>query len=878
MTNKKFKMAAMSLALTACVAASPLAANAESPENTSDAAQPSAVQHEDEPETAEAPSAAADETAPDAPEADAAPEQEPAALPAEADITVLPAIAETPVAVLPLAEQPATEEAPAEEPEAQEAPEETPDAEQSDDDAAPEEEPDDAAPAEEPAAQPAEDIAVLPAQPEEKPVVVELPSADEEPSEEPSSEETPSTVTVPEESSDESTSTTEDAAAQPSIQLPVLPTADSTAAGETAGIAAENPYGISTMLPGKDSMRAVSRGEAMIAGNENVIYGTLGDAVNAAKRGDTITVDQDVTWDGILLADKDLTVEGVIKTVTEDGKEKKVKPKLTFTNGISIKNAELILRNLDVSMKGISSTPNTEDDQIWMGICLAKNSTLTLDNTDLTMDGTGCPSVTVKDKNGNLVTKHPQGIYMDAQGGYASLNVINGSHLIINNYYNAVATDGATGTNTGSRYEFNIKNGSSFNADHNEAGIVGRESLTVTVDKSEMHITNCTRRNGSEGRSGTNGANFSITDSTVDVSGNADGNGLHANDLYVKNSTITANNNGYAGIRITGKGQFIHSRITVSGTLGKGHAAIEINGIRKEANKAEMNNGSLEVTDGTILNVSGNQTTGIALRDLTVKLSTGERHAAPSLTIDDSSLVTIRNNTASSSDWNESRPDLAGGLLLCKGASAKLGANTIINNNHAAKAGDDLYLAPGSSLIFSVRNATGNGDLLDDCGDRIDGWYLDAEGNYRWNFHGDPSFAQNLLSSDVLLVENGDGTYTLIVAADSATGLALKAAHAELPAPGPDGPTPITPDDPTPNPPEENSPVLPENPELPPVQDARFDAPVLPENPVLPAVQDAHVLPQTGMNLFAALSMALSGFALMAGGAFASLTGKNARH
>ena len=31
MTNKKFKMAAMSLALTACVAATPLAANAETP-------------------------------------------------------------------------------------------------------------------------------------------------------------------------------------------------------------------------------------------------------------------------------------------------------------------------------------------------------------------------------------------------------------------------------------------------------------------------------------------------------------------------------------------------------------------------------------------------------------------------------------------------------------------------------------------------------------------------------------------------------------------------------------------------------------------------------------------------------------------------------
>lgn len=34
MTNKKFKKAAMALALTACVATAPLAANAEAPEET----------------------------------------------------------------------------------------------------------------------------------------------------------------------------------------------------------------------------------------------------------------------------------------------------------------------------------------------------------------------------------------------------------------------------------------------------------------------------------------------------------------------------------------------------------------------------------------------------------------------------------------------------------------------------------------------------------------------------------------------------------------------------------------------------------------------------------------------------------------------------
>ena len=79
-----------------------------------------------------------------------------------------------------------------------------------------------------------------------------------------------------------------------------------------------------------------------------------------------------------------------------------------------------------------------------------------------------------------------------------------------------------------------------------------------------------------------------------------------------------------------------------------------------------------------------------------------------------------------------------------------------------------------------------------------------------------------------------------------------------------------------------DSPVLPGTPELPPVQDAKPDAtpdaPVLPAEPALPAVQDAHALPQTGVNWLTAIGLALSGMTLMITGAFASLTGKNAKH
>ena len=53
MTNKKLKMAAMSVALTACVAASPLAANADAPEAAPEKKEPVAEETKKEENTAE---------------------------------------------------------------------------------------------------------------------------------------------------------------------------------------------------------------------------------------------------------------------------------------------------------------------------------------------------------------------------------------------------------------------------------------------------------------------------------------------------------------------------------------------------------------------------------------------------------------------------------------------------------------------------------------------------------------------------------------------------------------------------------------------------------------------------------------------------------
>ena len=606
-------------------------------------------------------------------------------------------------------------------------------------------------------------------------------------------------------------------------------------------------------------------------------YKSFDEAVSKANNGDTIEVIKDATSTGIDLRDKKLTIKGkTVTTTTDSGTEEKttVKPKLKFVAkegqsqiaGITLWGSDLTFQNMDVNMKGASSTTYNK----WNAVCMSDNASLTLNRTDLSMDGTGLDA-------------SAQGIYM-AGRGRNELNVEDHSTLTINNYYNAIAWDGVGKGNEGSTYFINIKDGSTFTAKGNGAGIVGLESLDVLVDNSTLTITDCTER------SGINGADVKIVNgSTANISGNHEGYGIHANDLLVEKSTLTANNNGYGGIRITGKGEFTNSTVTVTGTENKGNASVEITVNKNEhKDKDKYLVGSLSVQNST-LNISDNNATGIACRN---------RFSRPtSLTIDDASRVTIQNNNATPYNKNYNEKDrIGGGLRIEEGSTAVLGRNTVINNNSAALEGADIFIQPGGILTFSVGNA-GIGDILNkgpedaDCGHKIDGWYIDANGS-RWNFDADADSAQAFLDSLDELPEgvtvnydSSTGLYTITVAKTAEDGFALKAAHAELPAPTPD---PDGPDTPTPNPnpkpepkPGPDTSITPEDPQLPPVQDARADtpdSPVLPSSPANPAVQDAHALPQTGTSLFAALAMALSGFALTIAGAWASLLGKNSRH
>ena len=621
-------------------------------------------------------------------------------------------------------------------------------------------------------------------------------------------------------------------------------------------------------------------------------YKSFDEAVSKANNGDTIEVIKDATSTGIDLRDKKLTIKGTAQTVTtttDSGTEEKttVKPKLKFVAkdgqpqifGITLRGSNLTFQNMDVDMTGASSTTyNT-----WNAVCMSGDAALTLKSTDLFMNGKGL------DERKDQEILKPHGIYM-AGRGRNELNVDDHSTLTINNYYNAIAWDGVG--NKDSIYYINIKDGSTFTADGNEAGIVGLESLDVLVEDSTMTITNCRARYPDktdnrvssyehEGRSGLNGADVTITRSNVTISGCEQGYGIHTRDLHVENSTLTTDNNGYSSIFITGKGEFINSTINARGNTGLGNDTIEITRYPNETGIG-YHYGSLKVTNST-LNITNNNATGI-------RCSFGD------LNIDDASRVTVQYNKATDNNGYNSLYGLGGGLVVRRGTTAKLGANTTINNNSAALEGADIFIQPGGKLTFSVGNA-GIGDILDkgpdgtDCGHKIDGWYIDANGA-RWDFDTDADSAQAFLGSlDELpdgvtaSYDQATGLYTIAVDKTAGNGFALKAAHAELPAPTPE---PDEPDNPNPNPdpkpepkPGPDTSITPEDPQLPPVQDARADtpdSPVLPSSSTNPAVQDAHALPQTGTSLFAALAMALSGFALTIAGAWASLLGKNSRH
>lgn len=349
---------------------------------------------------------------------------------------------------------------------------------------------------------------------------------------------------------------------------------------------------------------------------------------------------------------------------------------------------------------------------------------------------------------------------------------------------------------------------------------------------------------------------------TVDLSGKkADGS---RGAVEIVNGTITGNRNdtsGYGGGGVCAD----------SGDLTIDHCRITDN---------TAANGS-----GGGVSMGGKHGGGIYIRN-----SMPNRTIAGSVTntveqevLDIGSTVVISGNTAG---------QLGGGIYADNGVTVRLAGYLL--NNHAGTAGADLYLTAGSAEdknrnVLILRRVSKDDDwTLVDCGHTIDGWYIDGDEdeNNRWNADATvdadgneiPKFIMNLDTlldgSDYTILQDENGDYVITV---SGKALALKAAHAVIPPePTPD-PEPTPGPNSTPDP--EPTPITPETPESPEVPEAPGETPVTPiSTPTQTVAPSGTHLPQTGTSLFAALAMALSGIALTAAGAWASLTGRRCRH
>lgn len=334
------------------------------------------------------------------------------------------------------------------------------------------------------------------------------------------------------------------------------------------------------------------------------------------------------------------------------------------------------------------------------------------------------------------------------------------------------------------------------------------------------------------------------------VNNNGDANTVMGGGIYAAQGVVlNAKNTKFLGNTANSGG----------GILLWSNSSADLNNSEVSGNKATGNGGGIYIWDATC-SVTANS--GTALTNNSANKG-GAIYNGGTLTLADG--TTVARNSA----------NIGGGLYSTNNAIISTGC-TFANNTATEQAADIYITGKGSTLTLTK---VGDDWMLDDCGHKITGWFLDGL-DARWDADGKGEHVTNLddfKADGYAVTKNEDGSYTITILSDDGS-IALKAAHDVTPEPTPE-PDP----EPTPDPDTPDTPVSPEGPTTPPVQDATPDdaeTPVTPENPANPSVQDATpdtvaALPKTGVNWFTALAMALSGMALTVAGAFTSLFAKS---
>lgn len=394
------------------------------------------------------------------------------------------------------------------------------------------------------------------------------------------------------------------------------------------------------------------------------------------------------------------------------------------------------------------------------GIITVENQTVNAYAKILTLDGTGIQfnwigsggnwlmmalSGTVNVINGaklhfefnSTTTSATNALYMNKG---STLNVSNGSTVEFFGSGTAGKDGQAIQLDKTAGASVSVTDNSVFLVDSTNRGYVN--SPTVYVKDSTFTVRNCTNN-------GSNGGIFTAINSTITFENNAE-LGLSASKLTSTNSTFNLNDNGNAGLTITQQG-------SIDGTS---KVYVNRNCERSFVYGAFISSGAVTFESGSVLEVCDNKSNGIRVLNGKIAWVSGNG----SLNVEEGASVTIMNNIASRDSDPTNNADYGGSSLgggIWTNSSVVIPSNAKLYNNHAATAGDDIYVAETGTIAFG---SVGSDWYLDgtegtnDCTSKIDGWYDDSA-DARWTTHEEP------------------GHYVLKSAGKYTGLLALKAAH-----------------------------------------------------------------------------------------------------
>lgn len=260
----------------------------------------------------------------------------------------------------------------------------------------------------------------------------------------------------------------------------------------------------------------------------------------------------------------------------------------------------------------------------------------------------------------------------------------------------------------------------------NDNGGIGINVSKLNTEESACTLKNCTveaNRNGSYGISLKQPAE--ITNTTITASNNSS-HGIYASQtVTISSSSITTDENSNNGV------YFLAS----NGNLTMDAASTLT--ANNNAKSGVYFYGGTGTLDG-VLTANGNQNSGLYIYKGTFKVNNGA-----------SAIMSNQSNNKGGGVYNKGAVTLADGVKLY--------------NNHADKAGDDLYNDANATAIL---HAVGSDWVLDDCLHTINGWYDDAE-TTRWNV--DDGTKATYAKEFVIPSDSGNATVP--------ASTALKAAH-----------------------------------------------------------------------------------------------------